>query len=136
MPGCIFHNLSSVRDFKHQLVKDTRRVFLNLGEFGELKRILYWRGGRGNPPEDRRIPACLCRDENMNSVWNKMKNQQRTGNDQVLYQMERFLFCSQSDFSPPPRKNRYLQVDDHTYEVLGVTVEEGMLKVELRELDE
>lgn len=111
-------------------------MFLGLEGFGELKRVLYWRHGRSKPPEDRHIAVSLQRDENMNSVWNKNKNQQRIGSDQTLYQMELYLFCALEDFSPPPRKGSHLQVDDHIYEVLGHTLEGGIVKVELRELEE
>lgn len=124
------------RSLKSQIRRDARRVFLNLEEFGTLERVLYWRHGEGKEPEDRRIPVVIDKDSNMNSVWNKNKNQQRIGHDQTLYQMEFILFCALEDFNPPPRKGRNIQVGDHEYNVLGVTIEGGLLKIELRELEE
>lgn len=100
------------------------------------KTVRYWRNGTGKPPEERVVPVVIDQDENMNSVWNKNKNQQRIGNDQVVFQMEKAFYCSRSRFSPPPKKGRRLELDNVLYEVLGVETEGGMLRIELRELEE
>lgn len=124
------------RSLKSQIRMDAKRVFLDLDDFATLEHILYWRHGRSKEPEDRRIPVVINRDTNMNSVWNKNKNQQRIGSDQTLFQMELILFCALEDFNPPPKKGNMIQVGDHRYDVLSVTTEGGILKVELRELEE
>lgn len=124
------------RSLKSQIQKDAKRVFLNLGEFAVEKEIVYYQDGMNRPPRTLKIPVSIDEDANMNSVWNKNKNQQRIGNDQELYQMEIVFFCALEDFQPPPKKARRIQVDDLLYEVLSVKTIEGMLEVELRRLEE
>lgn len=124
------------RSLKSQIRQDAKRVFLNLNDFAVLESVRYYRNGSGKPPLDLRIPIVVDEDANMNSVWNKNKNQQRIGKDQTIFQMEKILFCALEDFSPPPKKGRRMEVGDHAYEVLGVAQEGGMLKIELRELGE
>ena len=124
------------RNLKSQIRRDAKRVFLNPDELGEMEHILYFRNGGGKPPIDLFIPVVVTEDENMNSVWNKNKNQQRVGSDQTIFQLEKILFCAWEDFSPPPKKGRRIQVGDRVYEVLGVGKEGGLLKIELRELEE
>lgn len=124
------------RSLKSQIRRDAKRVFLNLNEFAVLENIRYYRNGTSNPPLELRIPIVVDEDANMNSVWNKNKNQQRIGKDQIIFQMEKILFCALEDFSPPPKKGRRMEIGDHGYEVLGVAQEGGMLKIELRELEE
>ena len=111
-------------------------MFLNLDEFATLERIRYWRNGSNKPPVDMRIRIVTDTDGNMNAVWNGIKDQHRSGHDQALFQTEFIFFCAREDFDPPPKKNRSIQVGDHMYQVLGVEVEGGLLRVELRELDE
>ena len=124
------------RNLKSQIQQDARRVFLNLDEFATLERIRYWRNGSNKPPVDMRIRIVTDTDGNMNAVWNGIKDQHRSGHDQALFQTEFIFFCAREDFDPPPKKNRSIQVGDHMYQVLGVEVEGGLLRVELRELDE
>ena len=124
------------RNLKSQIQQDARRVFLNLDEFATLERIRYWRNGSNKPPVDMRIRIVTDTDGNMNAVWNRIKDQHRSGHDQALFQTEFIFFCAREDFDPPPKKNRSIQVGDHMYQVLGVEVEGGLLRVELRELDE
>ena len=105
--------------------------------FAVISHIRYWRNGRGKPPEDRRIPIVRNNEGNMNNVWNQVKNIQRIGRDQTLYQEEIVFFCAREDFNPPPKKGRTLQLDDDTiWEVLGADLQGGLLKVELRQLEE
>lgn len=124
------------RNLKSQIQRDAKTVFLNLNEFATLERIRYWRNGPSKPPADMRIPIVTDTDGNMNAVWNRIKDQHRSGHDQTLFQMEFIFFCAREDFDPPPKKDRKIQVGDHTYQVLGAEVEGGLLRVELRELDE
>lgn len=124
------------RSLKSQIQKDAKRVFLNLNDFAVMENIRYYRNGNSKPPLDLHIPIVVDEDANMNSVWNKNKNQQRIGRDQTIFQMEKILFCALEDFSPPPKKGHRMEVGDHAYEVLGVDREGGMLKIELRELEE
>ena len=121
---------------KSQIQRDARRVFLNLDEFAILERIRYWRNGPSKPLVDMRIPIVTDTDGNMNAVWNRIKDQHRNSHDQTLFQTEFIFFCAREDFDPPPKKNREIKVGDHMYQVLGVEVEGGLLRVELRELDE
>ena len=125
------------RNLKSQIQRDAKLVFLNLDEFAVLEEIKYWANGNGKPPVQLRIRIAVNRDDNMNAVWNKHKDIQRIGHDQTLFQMEYVFFCAREDFSPPPKKGRKIQIgNDHIYEVLGVDVQGGLLKVELRELEE
>lgn len=124
------------RNLKSQIQRDAKTVFLNLDEFATLERIRYWRNGTQKPPADMRIPIVTDADGNMNAVWNRIKDQHRSGHDQTLFQTEFIFFCAREDFDPPPKKDRKIQVGDHTYQVLGAEVEGGLLRVELRELDE
>lgn len=126
------------RDLKSQIRRDARRVFLNPADFGVLETLKYWRKGDAKPPEERRI--CVVVDEDANiSMYkgvNKSVDSENIKHDQLLYRMEKILFCALEDFNPPPRKGRRLQVGDHTYIVMGVMVEGGMVKVTMRELEE
>lgn len=124
------------RGLKSQIQRDIKRVYLNLNDFAVLETIRYYRNGRGQPPLELRIPIVVNADENMNSVWNKNKAQQRIGSDQTIYQMEKVLFCALEDFNPPPKKGRRMELCGHAYETLSVSQEFGMLKIELRELEE
>ena len=124
------------RNLKAQILRDVKRVFLNPDDFGVLEHVRYWRNGPGKPPEDRSIVIVLDEDTNMNKTWNKHKDLQRIGNDPVMYQVEKVLFCALEDFNPPPKKGRRMQIGDRVYETLGVSDEYGMLKVELRALEE
>lgn len=125
-----------VRSLKAQIQKDAKRVFLDLEGFAVVENIKYWRNGLKEPPEERRVPVVIDEDANMNSVWNKNKNQQRIGHDQELYQMELTFYVALEDFQPPPRKGRRIKIGDRTYDVLGVRTEGGLLKVEVRRLEE
>ena len=127
-----------IRSLKSQIQADAKRVFLDLEGFAVMTEITYWRHGTGKPPEIKRLKIVVDEDEYMNSVWNKNKNQQRIGNDQVAYQMEKVLFVAREDFSPPPKKGRRLQLDGDAaiWEVLSVGTEGGLLKIEMRELEE
>lgn len=111
-------------------------MFLDLEGFAVIGEIRYWRNGSAAPPEEKKLKIVVDQDENMNSVWNKNKNQQRIGHDQVIFQMEKAFYVSREDFSPPPKKGRRLELDGVLYEVLGVETAGGMLHVELRELEE
>lgn len=125
------------RNLKSQIQRDAKEVFLNLDEFAIKEHIRYWRNGSNKPPEELHIAVVVNEDANMNGVWNKNKNQQRIGRDQTLFQLEIVFFCAREDFNPPPKKGRKIQIgNDHIYEVLGVDVQGGLLKVELRELEE
>lgn len=124
------------KSLKAQIQRDAKRVFLNLNDFAVLEQVRYYRNGPERPPVDMRIAVVVDVDANMNSVWNKNKNQQRIGRDQIIFQMEKVMFCALEDFNPPPKKGRRIEVGNHAYEVLGTRQEGGMLKVELRELDE
>ena len=125
------------RNLKSQIQRDAKLVFLNLDEFAVLEEIKYWANGNGKPPINLHIAIVVNEDANMNSVWNKNKNVQRIGRDQTLFQLEKVFFCAREDFDPPPKKGRKIQIgNDRIYEVLGVDVQGGLLKVELRELEE
>lgn len=125
------------RNLKSQIQRDAKQVFMNTDDFAVLEHLRYWKNGREKPPVDLRIPIVVDEDANMNSVWNKNKNQQRIGRDQTLFQLEKIFFCAREDFDPPPKKGRRIQIgDDHIYEVLGVEIEGGLMRVELRELEE
>lgn len=124
------------RNLKAQILRNHKRVFLNPDDFGVLEHVVYWRYGQSKPPEDRNIVIVLDEDTNMNKTWNKHKDLQRIGHDQVMYQVEKVLFCALEDFNPPPKKGRRMQIGDRLYETLGVGNEYGMLKIELRALEE
>lgn len=124
------------RNLKSQIRQDAKRVFLNLNDFAVLENLRYYRNGSGKPPQDLRIPVVTDEDANNNNVWNRSRTYTRLGNDQTLYQVSRTIFCAREDFDPPPKKGRRLEVGDHAYEVVGVALEGGILKVELRELEE
>ena len=126
-------------NLQSQIQRDAKEVFLNLDEFAVLEHIRYFHNGANKPPLDLRIPIVVNEDANMNSVWNKNKNQQRIGADQTLFQMTVVFFCAREDFDPPPKKGRRLKIGErngHAYEVLGADIQGGLLKIELRELDE
>jgi hypothetical protein len=124
------------RSLKAQIGADAKRVFLSMEGFAVKEEIHYWRNGKDSPYETRVIPVVVDEDANMNAVWNKNKNQQRIGHDQSLFQVEKIFFCARSDFDPPPKKGRRIEVTGLIYEVLGVTTEGGLLKVEMRRLEE
>lgn len=124
------------RNLKAQIQRDVKRVFLDPDDFAVIETLRYWRGGRSKPPEERRIAVVIDEDSNMNTTWNKYKDLKRSNNDTVTYQVEKVLFCALEDFDPPPKKGRMLQAGDRMYEVLAVDAEYGMLKVELRALEE
>lgn len=124
------------KSLKTQIGRDARRVFLNLKDFAVLKTLLYYRNGNSKPPEERRIPIVVDEDSNNNNVWNRNKTHTRMGNDQILYKMGICFFCALEDFNPPPKKGRRMELDGTTYEVIGHTNDYGILKVELRELEE
>lgn len=125
------------RSLKSQIREDAKKVFLSVDDFAKIAHIRYWRYGRGKPPEDLRVPIVINNEGNMDNVWNQVKNIQRVGRDQILYQVEIVLFCAREDFDPPPKKGRTLQMEDDTiWEVLGVDIQGGILKVELRQLEE
>ena len=124
------------RSLKSQIRQDAKRVFLNLNDFAVLKEIRYYRNGNSKPPLDMKIPVVIDEDANNNNVWNRNKTHTRMGNDQTLYQMGIVFFCALEDFSPPPKKGRRMELGDRAYEVIGAAQEGGMLKVELRELEE
>ena len=115
-----------VRSLKSQIQKDAKRVFLNLSEFAVMKRIAYWPDGMSKPPVIMQIPVSIDEDANMNSVWNKLKSQQRIGNEQELYQIDVVLLAAFEDFKPMPKKGRRLQIDNAVYDVLSVSLIEGI----------
>lgn len=127
-----------IKSLKTQMQRDVKRVFLNLSDFAVLERIRYYRNGNGNgkPPLDLRIPIVVDEDANNNNVWNRSRTYTRVGNDQTLHQISKTIFCALEDFNPPPKKGRRMEVGDHAYEVVGVAQDGGMLKIELRELEE
>lgn len=124
------------RNLKSQIQQDATNVFLNLSDFATLEHIQYFKYGNSKPPLDMRIPIVVTEDANMNSVWNKNKNVQRIGRDQELFQLEKIFFCARVHFDPPPKKGRNIKIGDRIYEVLGVDVQGGLLRVEVRELEE
>lgn len=125
------------RNLKSQIQRDAKRVFLNLDEFATLEHIRYWKNGNSKPPVDMRIPVVTDEDGNMNAVWNTLKDQQRVSHDQTLFQLEKIFFCAREDFDPIPKKNRNIQIAEGTVcQILGVEVEGGLLRIELRELEE
>ena len=124
------------RNLKSQIQRDAKRVYMNLDEFATLEHIRYWKN-RNGPPVDMRIAIVTDEDGNMNAVWNTLKDQQRVSHDQTLFQMEKVFFCAREDFDPIPKKNRRIQIGDGAIcQVLGVEVEGGLLRVEVRELEE
>lgn len=124
------------RSLKSQIQRDVKRVFLNLSDFAVLEHIRYYRNGNNKPPLDLHIPIVVDEDANNNNVWNRSRTYTRVGNDQTLHQISKTIFCALEDFNPPPKKGRRMEVGDHAYEVVGVAQEGGMLKIELRELEE
>lgn len=126
------------RDLKSQIRRDAKRVFLNPADFAVLETLKYWRRGDGKPPEERRINIVVDEDANISMYKgvNKSVDAEHIKHDQRLYRMEKILFCALEDFNPPPRKGRRLQVGDHSYSVLGVMVEGGIVKITMRELEE
>lgn len=125
-----------IKSLKSQIRRDAKRVFLSLDDFAVLEHIRYYRNGNSKPPLDLRISIVVDEDANNNNVWNRSRTYTRVGNDQTLYQISKTIFCAQEDFNPPPKKGRRMEVGDHAYEVVGVAQEGGMLKIELRELEE
>ncbi len=126
----------SRRSLKAQIRQDAKRIFLNLDDFAVLEHIRYYRNGSNKPPLDMRIPIVVDEDANNNNVWNRNKTHTRMGNDKTLYQMGITFFCALEDFSPQPKKGRRLELGDRAYDVIGVAREGGILKIELRELEE
>ena len=126
------------RDLKSQIRRDARRVFLDLDDFAVLETLKYWRRGDSKPPEERRIRVVVDEDANisMYKSVNRSLDAESIKHDQLLYRMEKILFCALEDFNPPPRKDRRMQVGDHTYTVLGAMVEGGIVKITMRELEE
>lgn len=124
------------RSLKSQISRDARSVFLNLKNYAVLKTLRYYRNGSSKPPEERKIPIVVDEDANNNNVWNRNKTHTRMGNDQTLYQMGITFFCALEDFNPPPKKGRRMELDGTIYEVVGHRNDYGILKVELRELEE
>lgn len=124
------------KSLKSQIRRDAKRVFLSLDDFAVLEHIRYYRNGNSKPPLDLRIPIVVDEDANNNNVWNRSRTYTRVGNDQTLHQISKTIFCALEDFNPPPKKGRRMEVGDHAYEVVGVAREGGMLKIELRELEE
>ena len=124
------------RNLKSQIRMDAKRVFLNLNEFAQLTHITYYRHGNSKPPEDREIPIVVNEDGNNNKVWNRTTTHTKMGNDTVLFQMTQVFFCALEDFTPPPKRGRKIEIEGRSCEVVGVTVEGAMLKVEVRELEE
>ena len=124
------------RNLKAQMQADVKDVFLHLEGFARIEHIRHWYKGDNAPPKEWDMPCVITADENMNSVWNKNKAQQRAGNEPILYQMECVMTCAQEDFQPLPKKNRRIQVGNKNYQVLSVRTTEGILRIELRRLEE
>jgi hypothetical protein len=124
------------RSLKVQIERDAKRVFLDLNDFAELVHIRYWRHGTSKEPEDKEISVVVEENMNDNRVWNRNKTHTKMGNDESLFQVDLTFFCARSDFDPPPRRKRQMEVDGKAYEVVGVTFEGGLMKVELRDLEE
>lgn len=123
------------RDLKSQMERDVKRVFLNLGEHGELESIKYYRR-RSEPPVELRIPVVVSEAGSDNRVWNKNKVKQRAGNDQLIYQTDKTICCALADFRQKPRRGRELEVGDERFEILSVACVDGMLELELKMLEE
>lgn len=124
------------RSFKAQVQEDVKNVFLSLDDFAEPETIRYWKNGPDRSPLELHIPIVVEEEGNMNSVWNKNKAQQRAGNEPILFQVDKTIWCALEDFGQKPRKNRLMRVGNQKYGILSVEVEEGMLKIELRRLEE
>lgn len=123
------------RDLKSQMERDVRRVFLNLGEHGELEHLKYYRH-RSEPPVELHIPVVVSEAGTDNRVWNKNKVSQRVGHDETLYQANKTLYCALADLRQKPRRGRELEVGSERYEILSVSCVDGMVELELKALEE
>ena len=125
------------RNLKSQIQRDAKRVFMNLDDFATLERVRYYCNG-DKPPTDMRIAVVVDEDETESPAWDKRRSAFSgvMGNDQTVFRRNAVMFCAREDFDPPPKNGRKIQVGDRFYQVTGVGMEGGLLRVGLQELDE
>lgn len=124
-----------MRGLKAQMQADAKRVFLSLNDFAVTETVLYWREGSGRPPEERHIPVVTEEEGNWNTTYNKGRSLS-TGNDPMIYQQGKIVWIATEDFQPLPRKNRKIQIGNQRWGIVSVSVEDGLLKLELLAGDE
>lgn len=125
-----------IRSFKAKALHDCKRVFLNPEFFGERETIRYWREGVDSPPLVLNINVVVDADEDMAAVWNSEKAYQTDSNEPLLGQKTYVLYAALEDFGFTPVRHRMMAVGEIQYQVRDVTIEDGMLIVALRRMEE
>ncbi len=108
--------------FKDQLEKDLD-VFINSEEFAELKDIYY--GGKSYS-----VSVIFERDI--------QKNRKQSTNDhgEGVFLVDSRLHLKVSDFDVKPRQGRNIEVDDESFRIVKVSVELGVIILDLEMFDE
>ena len=119
--------------FKDMVDADNKGVFLNLGEFADKRTVKF----DGDTFED--IPIILT------GLKEKDRRQLVADHIQGLYLVSSVLHCAMKDLNgKQPEKGQRIQINDveggggffREFYVASSTVEMGMLRAELREIDE
>lgn len=119
--------------FKEMVAADIHNVFLNTGEFAELRTIRY----DGETYED--IPIVLT------GLKEQDRRQLQSDHVQGLYLVTSVLRCALSDLGgKQPEKGGRIEINDEEggggffrcFYVASSTCEMGMLRVELEAIDE
>ncbi len=119
--------------FKDMVASDNQKVFLNLGEFAELRTVKY----DGESYAD--IPAVLT------GLKEKDRRQLVSDHVQGLYIVSSVLHCARSDLGgKQPERGTRISINDEEggggffreFYVASSVCELGMLRVELEAIDE
>lgn len=119
--------------FKDMVAADNANVFLNLDEFAERRTIVY----DGATYQD--IPIVLS------GLKEKDRRQLVSDHIQGLYLVSSILHCAEKDLNGhQPEKGQRIQINDveggngffREFYVVSSVCEMGMLRVELRAVDE
>lgn len=119
--------------FKDMVASDNQKVFLNLGEFAELRTVKY----DGESYTD--IPAVLT------GLKEKDRRQLVSDHVQGLYIVSSVLHCARSDLGgKQPERGTRISINDEEggggffreFYVASSVCELGMLRVELEAIDE
>jgi len=109
------------KNFKAQLERDIKNVFMNLDEFAEIKEIRY----NGNC---YKIPVVI------DSAGAKDRQKTAKDNAEGIFAVDVVMYVAHSDLQVMPKQGQKIKVDNKMFEIVSVADEMGELVLGLRRL--
>ena len=121
MTAGLWRRCFNMVNFKAQLERDLKAVFLNGKEFAEVKEIGY----NGNY---YKVPVAI------DSEGAKDRQKPSTDNAEGIFAVDMVMYAAYSDFGVMPKQGQPIEIDGDIFRIASVQNEMGQLILNLRRL--